>query len=369
MIPATPILALIPLLILAADPGLHRQAGPEFEILTPADGSQTSGRYMALIVQPNSRDLIVELNGARLAPFQQNALQRDYAHARIDLVPGENRLEVLQGDSSHALTLWRRPDALVGKHQRAVDQTHEFHLPEREAPCRPCHRMDVDERTRKPRSEEDLSCAECHTEELNANFLHGPMGAFLCMGCHANREAASGSGYALAVAEPALCYRCHRNVAEATRNTHVHGLLGSGQCTLCHDPHGSPHKFQLHIAGSELCGGCHSDITRGLEMESASVHAIVGSGQCTACHAPHASQNRFCLRAPLNALCFQCHDRETYADLKHPVAQHPIRGVPDPQHPSRELSCVSCHDPHWGQTAPLLRTADHLQLCKECHKF
>jgi len=66
-------------------------------------------------------------------------------------------------------------------------------------------------------------------------------------------------------------------------------------------------------------------------------------------------------------LCTTCHGDRYLND--HPVLGHPISGVSDPLNAERELSCISCHNPHNGETKQLYYQATGLyQLCQECHK-
>lgn len=104
-----------------------------------------------------------------------------------------------------------------------------------------------------------------------------------CASCHDR----PGTGYAVRAPKDALCYRCHDR-QDAGRN--IHGPLGGGECTACHDPHGSMNAGLVLKRPDELCGGCH-------DQESSTKHMKDSRGRrCTGCHDPHSSDKAFLRR-------------------------------------------------------------------------
>ena len=83
-----------------------------------------------------------------------------------------------------------------------------------------------------------------------------------------------------------LCHSCHDSREDAP---YLHGPVGAGQCTSCHDPHGSANGAFLTSAGKGLCHGCHDQPSSAQHMQAAS-----GRG-CTQCHDPHGSGKKFFL--------------------------------------------------------------------------
>jgi len=101
-----------------------------------------------------------------------------------------------------------------------------------------------------------------------------------CAACH-DRPA---NGYALPGQKDALCYRCHDR--QDTGKV-VHGPLGGGECTACHDPHGSMNVALTVTRPERLCVSCH-------DQESSTKHMQASRGRrCTECHEPHSSENAF----------------------------------------------------------------------------
>lgn len=101
-----------------------------------------------------------------------------------------------------------------------------------------------------------------------------------CAGCHDRPE----RGYAVSGPRETMCYRCHDR-QDARKN--VHGPLGGGDCTACHDPHGSGNPALTTARHEALCVSCH-------DQESSAEHLRRSKAQaCTACHEPHSSDKQF----------------------------------------------------------------------------
>lgn len=101
-----------------------------------------------------------------------------------------------------------------------------------------------------------------------------------CEACHGD----AAKGYAVSGARDAICYRCHerKDVGKV-----IHGPLGGGDCTACHDPHGSGNRA-LTVAGPDsLCATCH-------DHKSSEMHLKKSRGRpCTECHDPHSANKAF----------------------------------------------------------------------------
>ncbi len=133
------------------------------------------------------------------------------------------------------------------------------------------------------------------------------------------------------------CDLCHATTASKPFRTGVAQTAGKDE-TINIGP-------RLAYPIDELCVSCHAEKSpvaaraRGLWM-----HGPVGKGWCTQCHNPHKSTQRFMLQKEGHALCKRCHVESDL--LLTPVhAQNP------------EENCVDCHNPHMGETSTLLRTA------------
>lgn len=103
-----------------------------------------------------------------------------------------------------------------------------------------------------------------------------------------------------------------------------HPASETNECKTCHDKQLS---FRLIAEPDVLCSSCHD------QAEGEFIHAPVEAGDCTDCHNPHGTKNPPLLTLAGQELCFQCHDEE---DVKSAEAHE---GIGD-------TVCYECHDPH-----------------------
>ena len=192
-----------------------------------------------------------------------------------------------------------------------------FHVDSVEHQCAPCHSLTLTEAVKKQKPAVEKECKTCHDILVSQKSSHAPA-----------RE---------------------------------------WNCLLCHDPSSSP-KYKLYPDkdyGAALCFGCHIGVRDSLSSESVT-HAPAASGECLTCHDPHGSRHRSLVIAKINDVCGSCHD--DISKVPHPVAGHPVSGHQDPLQPDRELSCVSCHNPHASRNSYLLPAAGS-EICQKCHQM
>jgi predicted CXXCH cytochrome family protein len=249
------------------------------------------------------------------------------------------------------------------------------------------------------------ACTTCHAEVTSARVMHGPVAAGQCSACHVvdasrgpRRIALKGGGSNRDTT--ALCVSCHDDIANRLKQPHRHAPVASGACTTCHDPHGSPFRFQLPAEGDRACVRCHQDIEEALAQPT--VHPPAAAS-CRICHDSHAGAHPSQLRARSNAVCAACHvtapadrtiadagvlfgrhpddivDRlvasgsrillDTSLAFGHPTIGHPVDRRQDPTRKGRALDCASCHNPHGSAGPKLLRFGAQgiSSLCIRCH--
>ncbi len=177
-----------------------------------------------------------------------------------------------------------------------------------------------------------------------------------CDGCHAVE------GVKLVAKEQkAACYACHTDFGapEEGKQKFLHAPVAAGDCTGCHDPHFSARaKLQKLEKG---CFECHDRFPA-----EGVVHAPVAEGNCKGCHSPHVGPAPKQLLAVGNALCIGCHANP---HTQHRSAQ--VKGkntlVPDDfPRDKGELSCLGCHRPHQSQERRLFGMSQGA-LCRTCH--
>jgi len=167
--------------------------------------------------------------------------------------------------------------------------------------------------------------------------------SLLCLGLVLGAASLSG-------AAEKTCIDCHKKVISKRA---IHAAISQyvrmeQGCASCHrEPH-EKKKGSLALVSPvpDLCFMCHDKAN----FSKSHVHAPVAGGDCLSCHDPHASDASSLLTQQLPFLCQTCHPDKT--DGKHVLGKygfgdnHPIQGRIDPSRKGKELSCVSCHDPH-----------------------
>jgi predicted CXXCH cytochrome family protein len=161
---------------------------------------------------------------------------------------------------------------------------------------------------------------------------------------------------------PDLCFSCHKKTKFL--NKEVHAPVASGNCTGCHNPHGSAFEMILAREYPELCYACHSKE----KFNKKYVHKII-MHRCS-CHNPHASEHPHLLYSPVFRVCTDCHRAKQSG--RHVVTSlpgakvHPVDGVPDPRNAKKIITCTTCHNPHSSEYRNLFPKP---RICKMCHKY
>jgi predicted CXXCH cytochrome family protein len=152
------------------------------------------------------------------------------------------------------------------------------------------------------------------------------------------------------------CLKCHTELQEELKRSHLHPLVQSKQCTGCHQPHASDHPGLLNTSPTVLCRECHAEV---MPAGAHSVHDIALQGQCTQCHEPHGSEFPKTVKKPGNELCFECHQEIAEEATQVRYVHRPV---------TTRSGCLNCHQPHASTEQPnLLRTAPPA-LCRTCHQ-
>jgi predicted CXXCH cytochrome family protein len=114
--------------------------------------------------------------------------------------------------------------------------------------------------------------------------FHPPYQGKKCNLCHD-----PGGAGKLIKPQPGLCYECHDDFT--TTFKFIHGPVGGGFCTTCHNPHMTELKKLVTRKGQELCLNCH-DQGSVLKQEA---HRNIGKDDCTGCHNPHGGNKKYFL--------------------------------------------------------------------------
>lgn len=251
-------------------------------------------------------------------------------------------------------------------------------------------------------------CTGCHDAHQSASpkllnqYLHFPFGEKMCEACH--QAPKNGKVVLIEDGKFPLCYTCHdeiRKLVEQSKNQHS-AFVVIERCTECHNPHASRFPRNLKLSPVAVCEQCHED--RAQQHKSAKfLHQPAFKDGCYFCHQPHGSENNTLLRvAQVNDLCFTCHGANPRVEKKpdatlaafdgklqlpgdylrsirrievsssgrgHPIANHPVSGVPDPSNSGQKMACISCHDPHASDASRrMFRLKPGAKsICLKCH--
>ena len=236
--------------------------------------------------------------------------------------------------------------------------------------CVGCHKTDtpafVERHMKYPVGK--ASCTSCHDPHgsnqaaLLLNTVHPPVANRACNQCH--EAADSATPFATKRTSYELCKGCHNDMLTAALSkSRVHWpAVDKRGCINCHNPHASRYAGLLKTDTARLCSSCHADTAR-RTAAVAEKHAPVQEGACTTCHSPHAANGVYLVDQPsLLELCGTCHDYKDHS--AHPLGEAAV----DPRNKNLRVDCLSCHRGHGTENKHMLRAADNLTLCTQCHK-
>lgn len=208
------------------------------------------------------------------------------------------------------------------------------------------------EEPRAPSQIEPGTClnAECHAALKEKKIIHGPLEDDACEICHDQADEKVHE-FTFIDTTSELCYGCHEDVTVGKKFIHQPMKEERLPCLPCHDPHSSDtEKLVKAETETDLCLECHADRKAGDAYHVSEIQT------CVDCHDPHASDIEQRLKAKSPDLCFGCH-----ADLKETLDQSAL------VHGPVASGCLLCHDPHRTLTGKgLVREGE--TLCMTCHE-
>jgi len=212
---------------------------------SPPDRSVIYSSDMQLVVTAdgklNQNAITIQVNQQK----KELSVVDNLAYLQLTLQDGTNKLVVSRdGEAAQELTyIYQSPDKPVPP-GFAVFYFHEAFV---DGACGDCHEMDVEpfDINNLIISEEAISlCLECHDDRIQAKYIHGPVGMGVCTPCHDPHGTTEES--LLKATGNSLCFSCH----ELERiQPHLDKLRGEGTtsdlCLSCHDSHGTDKKYHL----------------------------------------------------------------------------------------------------------------------------
>lgn len=355
----------------------------EISVLAPTAVESTiysRNKIVNVVVKVNdSSDLnrlamVLERDGRRFEPIGRHVKNGVYfVHYSLPLKRGKNNFVL--SPIRRSIKIKFVPLASLLNVNFEKPGTYLFHRDETiPAVCAGCHTSKLPSGAKFDRVQYGRfspECYSCHGSVASASeWRHFPSSGLLCMVCHQSDPNKKGLEIPTGKVE-GLCFECHINDSKWISMKHIHGPVGTGDCTICHDPHGSNNKFQLWADGkARLCVVCHEDKRKFLAQNQKRffVHGILNAKGCVVCHSPHATDYRFQLYGEINDLCVSCHTGLRGVKKGHPVHMHPVEGKKDPRRKGYAFTCTSCHNPHGSKNKYLLiGNVRGGQVCVMCH--
>ncbi|MFQ6758717.1 DmsE family decaheme c-type cytochrome [Desulfovibrionaceae bacterium CB1MN] len=225
--------------------------------------------------------------------------------------------------------------------------------------CQSCHGA-TDKHVNDPSKETILSfdksggrtAADLSKQCLNCHASSSPHLALWEMGAHKRNDVTCVSCHDIhtgkaAVAQPNICYTCHKDVKMAAGKQSHHPINeGKIKCSDCHNTHGTQsHGMIKEDNVNQLCYKCHADKRGPFMWEHPPVEE-----NCATCHDPHGSRHGKLLTEKIPNLCQDCHDWS-----RHPGTPYDnTNGIAGTSPSSRMFarSCLNCHNQIHGSTAP-----------------
>jgi len=249
---------------------------------------------------------------------------------------------------------------LTGNCHATLGKDAVVHSPVKDG-CTTCHQVTVEAAGKSTKHPGNLTitlsqngadlCYMCHEPKNKKKTVHAPIMGGDCTSCH--NPHGSPNKAMMKEVMPKVCFSCHPE--SMVQHKVMHPPVAAGDCASCHDNHQSDYPNRLLQEGNALCFTCHPDKEDGIKTKK-TVHPPVKQS-CTLCHNPHGSANKAMLIDAVPGLCSTCHPNES-ALAKKAISKH------GPMYDAK--SCMNCHDPHFSDQRRLL-PAVQIDLCLGCH--
>ncbi|HWR59810.1 MAG TPA: cytochrome c3 family protein [Thermodesulfovibrionales bacterium] len=273
-------------------------------------------------------------------------------------------------------------------HDKKVAEGKFVHGPVAVGGCSMCHNPHQTDFPKLLNAMGNEVCFLCHTDSAEAfkgkKFVHKPV-ADKCIGCH-NPHAGDYKFLFVAEGSQELCFKCHEDKKQWMAKIKIKhgGLYTDKKCLACHDPHVSDFVKQLVRQPVESCMICHDKaykVSDGniIEMknflaQNKVYHGPIKQGDCSGCHNTHGSDYYRILRknfppvfyAPFDPknydLCFNCHEKTLVLDAKTATLTGFRNGDQNLHfvHVNKEVkgrTCRACHDAHATNNPKHIRDA------------
>jgi predicted CXXCH cytochrome family protein len=226
-------------------------------------------------------------------------------------------------------------------------------------------------------------CLKCHTDKDYTGekwYMHGCLKKG-CDVCHDSHS--SDYTYQLIAPPGKICVKCHEELIKKSDECRFkHPILEQKNfCLNCHNAHGSEYKHVLKTVPLNLCLDCHKELVKGPGGKTYDIYEVIANspykhgpireGNCSACHDQHGSDYYKTLRGSYPetfytsfavdkyALCFKCH-KDTLATVEQTTTHTNFRHGNQNLHyvhvnKKKGRTCRACHEVHAGEQLKHIR--------------
>lgn len=219
-------------------------------------------------------------------------------------------------------------------HKDVVGNKSKVHGPVAADACMSCHKAHTAPYKNLLVAEGRELCLKCHSDMgkqlTQVAVVHKPVQED-CLKCHDVH--ASDFPMHIKQSPEKLCMSCHEPIKKATESGHQHSVVMTDQaCLTCHTAHGGDRTKLLKGEPMALCMKCHDKAIKLPDRTVASMKAVldptkskhgpIRDGNCSGCHDVHGSPVARLLTKPYPEtfyqafavekyeLCFKCHDKQ-----------------------------------------------------------
>jgi predicted CXXCH cytochrome family protein len=259
------------------------------------------------------------------------------------------------------------------------------HGPAASGACTQCHNPHEANQPKLLNKKPQELCTGCHVEfaegMANSPVVHAAVKESSCTACHNPHSAPAAK--LLQKDIESLCMDCHGDVGRMAQKAKVKhaALYRPEKCSACHAAHFSQYPALLSMPEQDVCLSCHgqddyskskplNNIAKEIEGK-ALLHGPLQDGNCSACHNPHGSDHTRLLKGAYPKgfyqpytkgsydFCLECHDKnllrfaETtiYTDFRNGKQNLHFLHVSDKY---KGRSCRACHEPHAADLKKLM---------------
>jgi predicted CXXCH cytochrome family protein len=278
-----------------------------------------------------------------------------------------------------------------------ISKHKQVHAPVAGGECTSCHDPHESPNPKQLVEKDDALCLMCHMDKedeiKDKKHVHGAIEMAGCTGCHSPHG--SRNKYQLHQKPPVLCYDCHSDKEEKVKTPHG-AVMDKKSCMNCHEPHASNFPAMTRDENIDLCLSCHNRkrktpkgyVTnmKTLLEKNTEHHVPVMMGECSSCHNPHGSNEWRMLKGAFPStfytpfeverysLCFTCHEEELVLDKVTSSATGFRNGETNLHYvhvndPKKGRRCAVCHDVHAAKGPKLIRETTAFGTWEFSHNF